>query len=572
MADYPAGRAEILDDQLSTGLGRYAEPGYFGGTAQWNSEVGAELVGLDFLPGGAWERNPARAQNPAQDFGAAILPTGPEDDWFDHVIVIPLSINAGIVLATEVFQVTVYSSYKSENRTLDTFANGPGSGVLVTGIPTLPEAIFPQSGFDVTVTILAEGPPVITGDLTFTFDVQVVDVPVTGQRTILFPHEPLSPMEEVLIWATDVRQGRAGTEQRAALREIPRSRWEMRFQAEGKERRVMELNLFDSQARIFGVPMWQEAAVLRADASATDLTVTVDSTDYSYFQAGGLAMLYTSFDDFEALTVDSLTSTTLTFQTALTKNFPSGARVLPVRLGSLLGPSAPGRRFPLNLQEVTLAFTSRDNDLDLSDTSGFSSYAGKVLFDDPNMVRGQMSETLERSVFVTDSVTGKLRVYSEWPSSRRTQAKTFFSRTRQRAWETRQVLHALRGRHVSFYIPTFSDDLTPTQGVSSGGTSLTVENVGYTKFASAKQPKDAVRLTLDDGTTVIRQVLSSTEIDEDEEQLTVDAGWGVDATADEIERIEFVEKSRMNSDEIRLRHQDALGTMVAVAPVIAVLD
>ena len=576
MANYDAGTFTFMQDQALGGVGRHTLAGYQGGTAQWQDVEGRKVIAAleGTFNGAAWASGTPTART-ARNFSAGVLPTGPETDWFGHVFVIPLLINAGIVLADKVFTITIYNSYKNQTRTLSTVTNGPGAGTLITGVPTLPTVVQEQDGFDVTVTITPDGSPVISGDISFAFDTVTIPVPVTGQRTILLAHEPLAPMEEVLIWATDVRRGRNGAEQRASLRENPRSRYELTYRVEGKERRVLETNLIDSQARTFGLPLSQEATLLTQPASAGDTVLNVDSTDYSHFKAGGLALVFQDFDNFEAFNIDSLTSTTITAQTELDNSFGVSARVMPVRLAVVQGGNVRGSRFVLNAQDVRLVMLTVDNDQDFSDTSAFSSFNSKVLFDEPNMIRGgsRLREGYERKVLLIDNVAGEILNFSEWDLSRRTHAKTWFSRTRQRAWEIRQVLYALRGRSVSFYIPTFSDDLIPVgSGVSSGSSTINVENVGYTKFINARQPRDVVRLTTTSGTIVVKQVNSANEIDADEEQLVIDGTWGVNATVSEIERVEFVEKVRLNSDEVRLRHLDALGQMEATAPVIAVLE
>lgn len=578
MADYPAARVDFLDDQLQTGLGRLVDAGYQGGVEPYDHVVGdyESTEALDWTAplGASFSRNAAPAPRVSQNFGSALLPTGPETDWFDHVFVIPGSISAGIVLASKVFTLTVYNSYKDQNRTLNSLVNGPGAGVVITGVPSLPDTIEAQSGFDVTVTVTVDGTPVITGDIDFGFDTVTISVPVTGQRTILFPHVPEAPVDEVLIFATDVRVNRNGKEQRAALREVPRSRLEYTFRVDGAERRVMENKLLDSQSRTFGLPMWQEASILQADAAINDTTITVDSTDFSHMKVGGLAMVFDEFDNFEALQVDSFTSTTITFQTGLTKPFIAGTQILPVRLGIILSGTLRGQRYIQNVQDHRIVFVTTDNDVDFSDTSAFSSYDGKVLFDDDNFVVDGVNirEGMEKSVTVVDSISGGVRIFSEYDFSRRTHPKGFFSSTRQRAWEIRQVLYALRGRHVSFYIPTFFQDLVPTLGISSGGNTLTFENVGYNAFVDGQRPRDVVRLTLDDGTKIVREIASSNEIDEDSEQITISTTWGSDASASEIVKIDFVERSRFSSDEIRMRHLNSLGQMEVQAPVITILE
>lgn len=570
MADFPAVQLDAMVDQLSGGVGRHVIAGHQGGTAQWQEEVGRDLDGTTPTMG-AWARG-APVPLTSQNFGAVPLEVGPEDDFFGHVYVLPRSIDAGIVIATKVFTLTVYNSHRDEQRSLDSFVNGAGQGVTITDLPTLPETIEEQDGFDLTLQVSPDGPPFISGDLQFGFDTRTVLVPVSGQRTIVFPHEPEQPATEVLIFATDIRPGRAGKEQRASLRHVPRARWELRIRAEGKERRSIASNLFDSQARAFGVPIWWEPSFLSSAASATDLAIQVDSTDLGSFVAGGLAILFRAHDDFEALQVDSLTSTSITFQTPLTKSFAAGTRVLPMRIGFMRSGTARTFRFPLNVEDVAVEFTTIDNEVDLADTSAFSSFGGKVLLDDDNFIRGRTSEDWRRRVRVVDSRTGTFEVFTEWPTSRRGSTKGFHTLTRQQLWDVRRLLHALRGRQVSFWLPTFFPDLLATGSVGSGSSVLTVENVGYAKFVQSRQPRNVVRLRKTDGTEVIRTVTNASEIDDDEEQITVDSPWGIDALPSEVERIDFVEKVRLDSDEIRITHKDALGRAEIIAPVRAVLD
>lgn len=575
MADYPAQQSQFLDDQLESGVGRLSITGYQGGTAQWNAptpEKTIEAIAWDSPAAGVWARNLAPAPVTPRNFASRELPTGPETDWFDHVYVLPRSISAGIVLATKVFTITIYSSYKTEQRSLDDYINNAGDGLTIPDLPTLPETIETQSGFDVTLNVLPEGPPTISGTLDFEFDTLTVELPITGQRTIIFAHEPESPLVETLIWQSDVRRGSDGKEQRAALRHTPRAEWNLTYQTEGDERRTLENKLIDSQARIFGIPHWPYPAILQSPIAVDDTVITVDSTAYSSFIDDGLAIVFRTYADNEALQISSFTGTTITFATPFTQTFTAGARVLPLRLGLLRATSQRGRRWPLNLQEHQLVFTSVDNDADLSDTSAFPSYNSKVFLTDPNMIRDTLAESQDRQLFVLDSGTGIFNVYSEWPISRRTHAKTFFTGTRQALWETRQLLHALRGRVVSFYIPTFYPDVIAVQNIGSGNNTVNVQNFGYTTFIQSRQPRNVIRLVKTDGTTVTRTIVSSTEIDDTEEQFTLDTTWGVDATLAEIDRIEFVEKVRFDSDRIAIKHLDAIGQAEIRASLIDVLD
>lgn len=574
MADYPSTRVDFLDDQLATGVGRHVLPGHQGGAAQWQSVVGShdlEALSWSAPAVGAWEANANKSARPTRDFGAVPAPTGPEIDWFEHVFVLPGRISAGVVLDLKTFTITIYSSYKSASRSLDSFTNGAGPGIILPDLPTLPETIFSQAGFDVTLEVQPVGPAFINGTLDFEFDVLTVEIPITGQRTIVFPFEP-EELSETLQFATDVIPLRGGNEQRHALRHVPRSRFDVLLAVEGDERRQMEMILFDGQSRVFGLPAWHEPAVLSSAVTVDDVTVSVDSTAYASFAVGGLALIWASYDYVEALEIQSLGPTSLTFTSSFTKTFSAGARVLPVRLAFLKAGSVSGKKHPLNLQESRFVFTTSDNDVDLSDVSAWNSFNGKVLLDDPNMIKGTLAEETMKSLTVIDNASGTFEVFSEWDVSRRVHTKRFYVRTRQRLWEVRQLLHALRGRATSFYIPTFYPDLEPVAPVGSGQSTLDVANVGYAKFAQSRQPRDVIRLVKKDGTSAVRAVASAAEIDEDTEQITISGTWGIDALLADVDHVDFVEKVRLNSDDVTILYRNALGEAEIVAPVKSVLD
>lgn len=563
MANFAARSLEMVDAD------RHVEPGYFGGVAPYASEAGAHAMG-QMVPA-AWARNANRAARAGRNFGSILLPSGPERDWFEHIFVVPTAIEAGFILGVETYTLSIYNAYRTA-RSLDAFVNGAGAGITFPDLPTLPESIPAQSGFDVTVVISEVGPAVIDGDLTFEFDTVTIDIPVTGQRTIVLAHEPETPLEETLVWFTDVLEGRGGTEQRVSLRHTPRSRWALTFAVHGDERRRLEMEIFDGEARVFGVPIWYEPSHLAVTAEVDDLTVSIDSTEFSSFVAGGLALLFRAHDYFEILTVESVTDTTITFTSPLTKEFSIGERVLPVRLGLITSGQAPGRRGPLDWRELSLVLTSIDNEQDLADVSTWPTFDGKVLVDDPNIIEDFLPESLNRRVTVFDSGSGKFEMFSEWIASRRVSGKTWLTQTREDLWRIRQLLHALRGQQVSFYLPTFYADMAPAGGVTSGGTTLTIENIGYARFSGVRQPRNVVRLGFSDGSQVVREIVSANEIDDDTEQITVASAWGVDWPQADIIRIDFVEKVRLAADEAKIRHLDALGQAMIRIPVISVSE
>lgn len=496
----------------------------------------------------------------------------PADDWFERVHGFPLRIAAGIILSQQNHTLDLFNAYRKERRTLSAFVNNAGAGIVVVGLPTLPAVVEELDGPILTVQILVDGDPTIDGTLDFIFDDRTVKIPITGQRAILFAVEPESPLVETLRFKTDVLVKRNGKEQRRSLRASPRQLLDLLYETEAFDRQFLEARVFGGHSRAFGIPLWFEPALLTAAITIGASTITVDSTAFADFRNGSLAIVFAGSDNFEALIIQSFTATTLTFESPFTKAFPVGTRVMPVR-SVRFDETIRGERWPLNLQRTRLRVVVIDEGKDLSSTAAFPTFNGKVILSEGNVIAGNLEEAYERRMETVDSESGRLERFSNEPVSRRSQVKTFHCRTRQRLWEIRQLIHALRGRTISFYIPTFFGDLTPVgAGISSGGVTLNFVNHGFTKFVNAQAPRNSVRVVLTSGATIVRLIQSAAEIDSATEQITVTAAWGVDAAVSAIERVEIVEKARFDTDDVQIRHLNARGDAVVAVPVKSVLE
>jgi hypothetical protein len=555
-----------LTDQTGSG-GRILIPGLNPGVPpQWT----AEQVGLtsDLIAGGVTLEQ-GSPQIPNNYTG--VLHPYPGDDFFEKMIVVPRSIQAGLVLAVEIFNIDVYNSYRNVKRTFSSFTDNTDSGVQVTNLPGLPVDINRQDGIVLDLEISPIGPAFINGTLDFTFDVGSASILVTGQRSILFPFEPVVPLVETLISKTDIRRKRTGTEQRAALREVPRQRFNLIFELDGFDRQFFDAIIFDKQHVVLGIPVWYEPARLESAIAVDDTVITVDSTAYSDYRADSLAIVWNGADDFEALEISSFTATTITFKTPFTKTFAVGARVMPIRV-AFLNQAIRGTKLRKTIQRNQIQVTVLDNDVDLSDTSAFSTFNSKVFVDEPNMVEGgNLSESYERRMTIIDNQTGVFDVFSEQTITPRGHVKQFFCGNRQRLWEVRQLLHALKGRAISFYTPSFFDEMTVLNSIAPAGTVLTIRNIGYNRLIQDRLPKKDLRIVLKDGTeSAVLTVQSSTEVSSTTEQITVSPAFGITADPDDIERVEYIEKVRMDSDEVKIKHTNGIGQAVVTVPVVGV--
>jgi hypothetical protein len=232
-----------------------------------------------------------------------------------------------------------------------------------------------------------------------------------------------------------------------------------------------------------------------------------------------------------------------------------------------------GSRYPTMHNKTSVTFRVKDNDVDLADVSAFSSYDGKVLLDDPNGLVGQVREEFQQDKITIDNKTGITYESSPWGHNKRISNKTFVAVNREGQWNVRRLLYALRGKQVSFYLPTYSTDLTLDLDIASGQPIMNIVYIGYTQFVAQRSGRNIVRVNFKDGSTpVIKEVLSSSVVSATREALTLDSNFASDIDMDDVSRIDYIDLVRFNSDKITLKHLRGDRMVKISSPVISVFD
>lgn len=569
MSDYPA--------QIDTdghGAVMYEYPGRATNAHAWGPQKAATpsfateaLQTPDAVAG--WSSVTHRAAVSPTDYpGYLVERSTPGFDWFERVHIVPRFFAFGSVLSQIQDTFELYSAYRTANVQLNSFTNTVDPGVTVPDLPSLPYGLGPQSGVELTIQVDPVGAVSFSGDLLFTFDVQVVPLAISGERLILWFFVPEAPVTERLMFLTGIISKRKGTEQRICKRPFPRQLFPLRYKLQDRERRQALVRLMDWQGRTFGLPMWQEAVSLTAAASSTD-TVNVWQTAYSDFRVGGLAAVYHDSDTYDVLVVAAKTATTIQFTTQLQNSYVAGDHVVPVRTAQA-GQRGEGSRWPIRAEAIDLEWEVLDNEVSIASLAGFSSYDGKALFTE-NFVGGTSPEEFLFRVYDVDGETGVVERQILWEQNKRTGQLQLLGRNRQQVWEIRQALHALKGKQKTFYVLAAADDLVVVANLSATSNKMDIEHIGYSRFAQDRMPKSDFRITFTDGSQLDRVVIDSEEIDADTERLSLDDVWPSTKTPSEVSRVEFIELVRFDTDEFRIEHE-RVGMARVSAPVKAVFE
>jgi len=514
--------------------------------------------------------------NPSVNYvGHTELALGAGAEWFEKVHVIPRAITLGNIITEEVFQVELFNAFKETTQEYASFANNADVGITDITDPavTPPEDILPLRSIVLDFNVASDGAPNIDGTLDFEFTgLYTAYLPVTGQRLVLFSFRPEVPVKETLEFLTTVHERLDGTEQRITKRKNPRQLLNYRVTLDAEDRQALDIMLFNWSASIFGVPIWWEPSVVTSVISIGDTVINVDDTSYGDFRVGGLAVVFTDRFTFDALEISGITANTITFNTAVTNAYGVGSEVFPVRTAIVSGAvRKPKRR--LNVQDFDVNFVVDNNDANLADASAFNTFNGAVILDGPNLMSGDsLGESWERQVTVIDNETGRIQTVSRHTFGKLLSTKGFKTNSRQSLWELRQLLHYLKGKTVSFYVPSFFKELTPNATLVSGNSSMSIVNVGYSVFVNENDPKKNIRVHLTDGTTLDRVIQGSSVISSTTEQLTLDTTWPSNIEPEGIDRIEWLDRVRLDSDVVDIFHNNALGEAQTIFPVKAVFE
>lgn len=521
------------------------------------------------LPGLGTEEAMDTAPMDQNEFTGLHQYSGVEDYWFEQAHLIPrLEQALGNIISDTSVDCELYNADRNNAITVSSVIEDLATGVTVTGVPSTPFNIESQTGLPFTVNISVTGGFAV--DSTYTLVLSTGEeyvISITGTRIVLLPIRPEAPLREHIQFDTQIIPKLDGTEQRIAGRQYPRGMFEMTVST---DRRRMELFLFDRQSKILAVPAWHEPSFVTSAITAGDTTVNVNETAYANFYVGGFAIVFTDQYTYDTREITAITGTTIEFDKALSNSYPVKTQVMPL-MAAYVEPTTSAIKALNNDQEFRLRVKVLATENDIADTSAWNTFGGKVLLDGPNVVDGgALEESFATDVFVLDNTTGVFSQYALWEHSKRSSQKGFVTKNRQELWELRQLLHALQGRQVTFYIPTFSKDILPNQALAIGSTGLIMDNVGYTVNAYQRESKKYIRVHLIDGTVLDREIVDSSEVDISEEQIVVSSAWPYTIEIEDIDRIEFLSEVRLDTDDIVLIHYNALGLakcMVAVKEV-----
>ena len=508
--------------------------------------------------------------------GYVLRESTPGYDWFNRLHLIPRQIfDFGTIVSQVTDTFEIFNAWGTDIAFTD-YINPVGASVTIPDLPAFPGTIRAFTSFvdssstgtvvignpsylPIELVIAKDGPPIMDGALEFYFGTgQVLTLELRGTRVSLILPVYEEPFEEHWTFHSDGIMSDDGHEQVIALNANPVQTLVVNYLLDSTSRQRMQHILHGAMAQMLAMPVWHEQTRTTTTLSALATSASVHSTTDRDYRVGGYALIWESDTKYDIVKLSSVSATSLGFTTTPLINAytSTGIKVAPVRLGHIIAePNGP--RLIRDLETFRIAFQVRDNDTGApsASTTGWSTYGGKVLLDDPNLVQESMEFGIIQQIYVIDNAVGVIELGSDMTHALRRATKGFLMNSQAQIMKVRKLLLSLRGPQVSWRIPTFIDDLTVAADLVSGASTMDITHVGYTKFSEATEPKKHFRITFTDGTTLEREILSSVEVSTSVERLTLNTTWPGNRPVAQIERVSFLELTRFATSRFVFRYE-----------------
>lgn len=371
---------------------------------------------------------------------------------------------------------------------------------------------------------------------------------------------------ERLEWLTDVLQSPVGAEQRRKLRLTPRRSLEFPYVLSDQERAWLDVFGRGLTASDWYMPLWHDIQRVTAPVLASGTGEVFFDTTLHEFYAGGPAILYHDFLEYEICEVTSVAANKITLTVPPVIDWPTGTILMPVMRGKLTQlPNAT--RLSSRAGSGTAIFTgalANPFAESMGSLPTWKEFPVLTLAPDES---SPLTNALQSLQFILDNPRGLTHITDLAGQAFNVDQYRWFIVGRAKHIAHRKLLYALAGRFTPLWVPTFFDDIRLTAPVNRAATTIEFNRIGYYESGQInKLGRKDIMFTLADGTFKFASVVASARIDSKRESMTIDPAPGADLGLPFIKQVSFMSLRRQDADMIEISHaSDAAGVTQVVS-------
>lgn len=362
---------------------------------------------------------------------------------------------------------------------------------------------------------------------------------------------------ERLMFKSPILRAEEGAEQRRSVRPTPRRAIEADFLLYGPERAFFDLYMHGLSAQTVLVPFYWDLGITTAAAAMGSTDRLEFDTRWTEFEVGKLALIQgRTALEYEVVEIDAIDDDGLDLVAPVTRNWPAGSRVMPLRrglideMGTLSHPTAAVAEITVRLSVAEAnPWTPATDESPL-----FQTY--RVFLESPNWV-SELEAEMAHDVVRFDPEIGI--PYQTDPVGRANvgQGHSWFLKGREGLASFRDLVYRHKGRRGQFWLPTFKADLELTSDIASSDTEIEVANVGmsYVGGGDPISGREYILIETWDGEAIPLQITDITPGPGSQiETIGLGGAVGQDLSVEQVRRISFMDMGRFDQDEFELQH------------------
>lgn len=475
-----------------------------------------------------------------------------KEDFYERIHIRPNHIDLGSSMSAQTREIEVWNAWFNSNP-LQAIESTKSDGMTLTGPEPIPTGFGALESRVYELSITPNGPPIIDASFLFEFVFGSAALRAIGRRIVgwVFSPDWSQPVIERLEWLTQVMESHSGREQRVRLRTGARRTLEYSQLLGSHRERVRLENLLHAwQARVFGLPLWQEVQITNQaiNAGATSILVNTYSLD---FEVGALVGLVKGSDS-EFAEITDIQAGLLSLKSPLEKSWPAGSKLLPVK------PARLQNDLKLKYHSDAIVQTRSRFQLEeewlVTPIAEPLQYRGfPVLMTASNWAEDLDAEHSRKLVeldYLTGrralddlSGTGSVRRVHHWLLNGRDAIAEF------RAW-----LAARAGKLKPFWLPSFQADLELTSPIGAFDSAITVDNRSFAANGGAGIGRQDIVIATTNGQHYLRRVTGVTALTDTTESVAIDSVLGVAILQTQIRYIAFMKLVRLDTDAVEIAH------------------
>lgn len=314
-------------------------------------------------------------------------------------------------------------------------------------------------------------------------------------------------------------------------------------------RRVVDALLQAQGPRSILVPIWPDEQLLRDPHAPGQNAIGCRTMGFDFYPEGR-ALLWRGLHNWELVTIESIGPDGLTLSDPLSKPWPPGTHLYPVRRGRL---DQGAQIHTITDETHRTGVRARLEPSEWPAIMPSTTYLGHPVLEQAPDDGENRSLRYGRLTEKARGADGADVEFDLAGVAMREQSHVWELWGRAQQSEFRSLIYALRGRQVPLWVPTWSSDLQPVAPIADNSTLLAVEWSGYTALGGVRPNRRDIRIELQDGTVFLRRLVGSAE-DGNSEVVQLDAPLGQAVTPNRVRRISWMGLATLASDEIEWHH------------------